>query len=138
MIDGRQVYADLRKNDEDLLQSLCAPEAATFGGPDGYSGPIFESDTSGDVTVRLRMDTPARFSPAVEYRLADLRAVLERHKVFLELNSSQGYIINNRRWLHGRTAFEGQRLLYRILGDPLPQMEIPFGFRIDDLDNPLT
>jgi hypothetical protein len=26
------------------------------------------------------------------------------------------------RWLHGRTGFEGERLIYRLIGDPLESL----------------
>jgi hypothetical protein len=44
------------------------------------------------------------------------------------LNAGQGYILDNHRWLHGRRAFTGQRVMYRVNGNPLPHLGITPGF----------
>jgi hypothetical protein len=57
-----------------------------------------------------------------------LRATIDRHAVTLQLRVTQGYVLDNRRWLHGRRAFSGNRVLYRVTANPLPQLAIASGF----------
>jgi hypothetical protein len=47
----------------------------------------------------------------------------------LVLDAGQGYILDNYRWLHGRRAFSGQRVMDRIHGNPLATLGMSPGFR---------
>lgn len=41
-----------------------------------------------------------------------------------------GYILQNARWMHGRTAFSGQREMHRLLGRVRHGSGIPVGLPI--------
>jgi hypothetical protein len=80
------------------------------------------------VSVRLRLDELARFSPEAAAAIPELRAAIGRHLLRVPLAPGQGLILSNTRWLHGRTSYFGDRLMLRILGDPLPAAAIMPGF----------
>ena len=126
--DSSAVYADLAENEPEALNALSAPRSALFGGAAGYLGSVFTPEPDGRITVRLRLDDLARFSPEAARWCATLRSTIERHLITVALRAGQGYVLDNRRWLHGRRAFAGDRIHYRVTAEPLPQMAIPAGF----------
>ncbi|ONI79020.1 hypothetical protein ALI144C_29430 [Actinosynnema sp. ALI-1.44] len=129
LIDGQAVYNELAESEPDALRALCAPRSVLFGGAAGYLGSIFTDVEDGWVAIRLRLDDLAQFSPEVDRWLPTLRAAIDRHAMRINLDTGQGYVLNNRRWLHGRRAFTGQRVVFRVNASPLPHLGIPFGFR---------
>jgi hypothetical protein len=58
-----------------------------------------------------------------------LRAVIGQHVETFRLQRGEGLILSNTRWLHGRERYAGDRIMLRILGDPLPGTGIMPGFR---------
>lgn len=118
--DGHAVYDDLAETAPAALAALSAPRSALFGGADGHLGSVFAKGPDGVVTIRFRLDSLARFAPAVVPHIPALRAAIQRHTITLPIRARAGYVLNNRRWLHGRLGFEGPRLMYRVTADPLP------------------
>ena len=133
VVDGAAVFADLVENEPEAAEALSAPRSALFGGAAGYLGSVFTLESNGRVTVRLRLDELARFSPSAARWRAALRSTIDRHLTTVALRAGQGYILDNRRWLHGRRAFTGNRVLYRVTANPLPHLAIPFGFPLIQL-----
>jgi alpha-ketoglutarate-dependent taurine dioxygenase len=131
LIDGQAVYDDLAESEPDALRALCAPRSVLFGGAAGYLGSIFTA-TGDRVLVRFRLDELARFSPEVSHWLPLLRKVIDRHAIEVELNAGQGYVLDNHRWLHGRRAFTGQRVVHRINGNPLPELGMRTGIPLHE------
>jgi alpha-ketoglutarate-dependent taurine dioxygenase len=134
--DCAAVYADLAANEPDALEALSVPRSAYFGGAAGHLGSVFSTEPDGRITVRLRLDHLARFSPDVDRWRAALRSTIERHLLMVALRAGEGYVLDNRRWLHGRREFSGNRVLYRITGDPLPHLALPSGFLPDRVPSP--
>ncbi|GAA4875861.1 hypothetical protein GCM10023222_35060 [Saccharopolyspora cebuensis] len=128
LIDGRAVHRDLARFEPQALHALTTPRSALFGGA-GYLGSLFEPTTDGLVAVRVRFDDLAQFSPDVTRWLPALRDAIDRHTITVNLSAGQGYVLNNRRWLHGRRAFTGQRKMYRVNAEPRDYLAIPAGFR---------
>jgi hypothetical protein len=127
IIDGAAVHADLVSEEPDLAAALARPRIAVFGNP-GRSGAVFEREPCGRLTIRLRLDGLARFSPEIRRVLPLLREVIAEHVVELPLRPGQGFLIDNRRMLHGRRSFKGHRTMYRVLGDPAPGLPLRPGF----------
>jgi hypothetical protein len=46
-----------------------------------------------------------------------LRHAIQQSTRTVELGPGMGYILQNTRWLHGRTAYRGRRLVARVVGD---------------------
>jgi hypothetical protein len=128
LVDGQAIHDELATTAPDALADLSAQRGAYFGGAGGVVGNVFEAGTDGLVAMRLRRDELARFAPQTRRRLAVLAEVIDRHAVTVAAAAGCGYVVNNRRWLHGRTAFTGQRVMHRVLVDPHPAWRIPAGF----------
>lgn len=128
LVDGKAVYNDLAESSPEALKALSTPRSVLFGGATGHLGSIF-TRISDRIAIRLRLDELAQISPAVARWLPFLRATIDRHANSFRLNAGQGYILDNCRWLHGRLAFSGRRMMYRVNGNPLPHLGIAPGFR---------
>uniref|UniRef100_UPI003F499064 TauD/TfdA family dioxygenase n=1 Tax=Amycolatopsis sp. CA-096443 TaxID=3239919 RepID=UPI003F499064 len=128
LVDGQAVHAFLAAAEPEALADLSGPRGMYFGGPAGIAGNVFEPQPDGTLGVRLRLDGHARFSPRTQRWEDVLRAAVDRHTITLRLPAGAGYAVNNRRWLHGRRPFTGQRLMRRILVEPLAAWRIPAGF----------
>lgn len=127
LADGQEIYEDLAAANPAALEALCTPRSVLFGGADGHLGSVFSSH-GGAVAVRLRLDNLARFAPTITPHLPALRATIYRRTVILPLPARYGYMINNHRWLHGRSSFQGNRVIYRVLANPFPDT-VAYGFR---------
>ncbi|MBV6699399.1 TauD/TfdA family dioxygenase [Kitasatospora aureofaciens] len=128
LVDGRAVLGELTCLRPGAVEALSAPRAAFFGGADGRFTPVLGQGTDGRWQVRLRQDDLARFSPDVQPHLPALREALRRHTRTILLRPGQAVLIDNHRVLHGRTAFTGERLFLRALGDPHPRLRLAPGF----------
>jgi len=127
LVDGSVLHRELAARDPELLAALRAPRSVLFGGAAGHLGAVF-TEHDGATVVRFRLDGLARFDPQITRRLPILRATLRDLEIPLRLQPGQGYLLSNTRWLHGRAAFAGERLMYRLLGNSLPTIEIAEGF----------
>lgn len=130
LVDGRAVYLDLAEHDPAALRALSAPRSALFGGADGHLSSVFAEREGGIVSVRFRLDALARFGPAVAPHIPALRAAIDRHTCTVPARIGTGYVLDNRRWLHGRRAYEGPRLVYRVTARARPG-SIRGGFTVD-------
>jgi hypothetical protein len=104
------------------------PGSAYFGGGPGHLGSIFEERDGHRVAVRLRFDDLIRFSPAASLYVARLRELVRQRAITLDLTVGEGYVLLNDRWLHGRRRFLGDRMMLRLIGDPLPEYRMTPGF----------
>ncbi|MEV5506634.1 TauD/TfdA family dioxygenase [Streptomyces orinoci] len=126
LTDGRSVHTEIAARMREVAVALAKPRTAFFGAADGHATQVFTEHPDGRVSLRLRLDGLARFSPLVQPHLPMLRAVLSTHQIPLKLAAGQGYLLDNHRWLHARTAFTGLRLFWRALGEP--RFVLPRGF----------
>ncbi len=128
VVDGAALYTELATAHPEALRALATPRSAFFGGAAGYLGAVFQRADNHAITVRLRLDELARFSPEVTRWLPALREAIDRHTTAFSLPAGQGYVLHNRRWLHGRLAFTGRRAMYRVHVNPSPRWGIPAEF----------
>ncbi|MER5299714.1 TauD/TfdA family dioxygenase [Streptomyces lasiicapitis] len=126
LVDGRAVHAGLTTVSREAVTAFSQPRTAYFGAGDGHPSQVFTVHADHHVALRLRQDGLARFSPTVQPYLPQLRAAITRHQVLLPVAPGEGYLLDNRRWLHARTAFTGERLCWRALGQP--RFPMPEGF----------
>jgi hypothetical protein len=127
LVDGRAVYGELASIATEAIDALHTARSAMFGGADGHLGSVFTRRADGAITIRLRLDILARFAPVVTPHLPALREAIRRHTLSLSATKGTGYVLDNHRWLHGRLAYEGPRVMYRVLAQPDPG-RIPTGF----------
>jgi hypothetical protein len=78
LVDGHDLYRTIADEDSAMLEALCAPRSAYFGGKVGHLGSVFEHVGEGRVTVRLRLDSLVRFSPAASLYVSRLRELVHR------------------------------------------------------------
>ncbi|KOV78534.1 hypothetical protein ADL03_39775 [Nocardia sp. NRRL S-836] len=130
LIDGQAVYEDLAESEPEALIALSTPRSVLFGGASGHLSSIFSDNGRGRIAVRLRLDELAQFTPEVDRWIPVLRAAIDRHAIGFGLTAGQGYVLDNHRWLHGRRAFTGQRVVHRVNGDPLPGLVVTTGVRV--------
>jgi alpha-ketoglutarate-dependent taurine dioxygenase len=118
LADGRQVTAELIKHHPGAVRRLLLPRSVLFGAPPGFLGSIleFREDL---LQVRYREDGLVDFSTEVLNATALWHQELERVTFEVDLNPGDGYLLDNRYWLHGRTAFAGNREMLRVLGQPV-------------------
>jgi hypothetical protein len=125
--DGARIIGTLAEQYPAALRPLSAPRAALFGSADGYLGPVCEQAGPGRTCIRLRLDDLAWFSADATAALPLLRTVIAQHLETFRLRVGEGLLLSNTRWLHGRGRYAGQRVMLRVLGDPLPGADIPNG-----------
>ncbi|WP_431955440.1 TauD/TfdA family dioxygenase [Nocardia lijiangensis] len=131
-IDGKAVYDDLAESMPEALRALSHPRSVLFGGTAGHLGSVFEHTTGGRVRICFRLDELVQYSPETGHWLPALIQAIERHTTMFALPAGHGYVINNHRWLHGRRAFTGNRIIYRLSVDPFTHYGIPTDFAPTD------
>jgi hypothetical protein len=122
LADGHDVLASLCAEGRDTAVVLSKPRTAYFGAGAGHPSQVFTVHADGRVSVRLRQDGLARWSPIVHPYLPFVRRAITGCQRRLRLEPGQGYLLDNHRWLHARAGFSGDRLCLRALGDPLVPM----------------
>lgn len=127
LVDGKAVHDDLAISHPEALIALTTPRSVLFGGAAGHLGSVF-AHVGGRITLRLRTDSFAQFSPDVTHWLPLLHNTIRHHIQVLSLAPGQGYVLDNHRWLHGRRAFTGTRVLHRVHGNPRPHLSFSPGF----------
>nr|BFE56451.1 hypothetical protein GCM10020063_009770 [Dactylosporangium thailandense] len=127
LVDAAVLVRELAHRDPELLQLLKTPRSALFGGAAGHLGAVLTMDGT-RMSVRLRLDGLVQYSPLLARRVPDLRRVLADLVVTVQLQPGTAYLLSNTRWLHGRAAFAGERVMYRVLGDPRDGFAMPAGF----------
>ncbi|MEV5873696.1 TauD/TfdA family dioxygenase [Streptomyces sp. NPDC052101] len=126
LADGLDVYARLVGQNRAVAIAFSQPRTAYFGTGTGHASQVFTIQADGRISIRLRQDDLARWSPIVRPYLPHLRSAVTASQHRLTLQAGQGYLLDNHRWLHARTRFAGDRRLLRALGEPC--VALPNGF----------
>jgi alpha-ketoglutarate-dependent taurine dioxygenase len=115
-VDGKQIHQVLAKEYPHVLEALTTPNSAIFAGSEVvlYSS-VFSTLTDGTICLRFRYDNLGYYAIPVCTVLPIFIDLLGQHTISFTLQKRQGYIVQNGRWLHGRTAFRGEREMYRVL-----------------------
>ncbi|MFI2712219.1 TauD/TfdA family dioxygenase [Micromonospora sp. NPDC018662] len=109
LVDGARVLTRLRRHVGDP-----AVTALRLMPADGSAErPVVET-AAGLTRVRYRDDQVAGPHGSFDM-VARLRRLIVEATVTLELAAGEGYLVHNHRFLHGRTAFTGDRRLVRFL-----------------------
>ncbi|MFE4830862.1 TauD/TfdA family dioxygenase [Streptomyces sp. NPDC056672] len=126
LADGREVHGHLADENQEAAAAFCRPRTAYFGAGTGHATQVFTVHADGRLSIRLRQDDLARWSPIVQPYLPVLRSVITANQHRLMLQVGQGYPLDNHRWLQARTRFTGNRQLLRALGTA--RFAFPRGF----------
>ncbi|MEU8405646.1 TauD/TfdA family dioxygenase [Micromonospora sp. NPDC048842] len=112
LVDGSRVLTLVRHRAEDATIAELRLRAAA-----GRAGPPLVEFTPGHARIRYRDDRVA--GPYSADGRTDLVAEVRRLIVAttrsLHLGSGDGYLVHNHRFMHGRTAFTGDRSIVRFL-----------------------
>jgi alpha-ketoglutarate-dependent taurine dioxygenase len=128
LADGRLVHEHLAAAEPQALTALHQPRTVLYGGGAGHLACVFATDpASGRIRARLRLDDLASFAPDVAAWIPTLATAIDRHSTTVTLRPGDGMILDNHRWFHARQSFTGPRRMHRILGDPLPHLDIRTG-----------
>jgi alpha-ketoglutarate-dependent taurine dioxygenase len=133
-VDGKRLYQVLAQDHPQILRVLTTPQSAIFAGAKiPLSSSVFSLSDDGTACIRFRYDYLGYYSAPVYAILPTFLALLNHATISFALEKHQGYILQNGRWLHGRTAFCGEREMYRVLihTDPATHIgkHIQFGFK---------
>lgn len=129
LADGAAAHRDLLRTAPAALAALSAPGGARFGADGALGGAIYSVLPGTDrLHVRFRSDTDVWFAEETSRALALFLSVLRTRTYSFVLGPDEGYILQNGRWLHGRTAFAGRRSMLRVLCEP-SSPALAFGFR---------
>jgi alpha-ketoglutarate-dependent taurine dioxygenase len=130
LVDMKNVYITLSNLYPDVLKALLGKENVIYKGDSHYPTSIFNLLKDRTIQVRFRYDELGYFSPSIINVLPLLLKVIQENTVIFKLDNSQGYFLQNGRWLHGRNSFKGDRKLYRIHLNSLtlPNKEVNKGF----------
>ncbi|WP_432114715.1 TauD/TfdA family dioxygenase [Streptomyces sp. S1] len=128
LTDGHALHNFLLRHAPQALEAMSLPGTAFYGDGGGHLSQIFTHHRGERVSIRLRQDDLAAFSPLLTPHLPRLREAIKSLQQRVVLRAGQGYLIDNSRWLHARSSFRGDRVCVRALGDPL--VSIPPGFSV--------
>lgn len=127
-VDGAAVHRLLAVEAPEALRALSQPNAVAYGRTHVYHGPIFEPVGNGQrMRLRIWPRQAGRFSPEAESALDDLRRAIAAQTLTVRLEAGQCYVIDNHRWLHGRRAYSGERVMLRIGVEPHPEAVLKTG-----------
>jgi alpha-ketoglutarate-dependent taurine dioxygenase len=116
-VDGQQLFDEVSIQDPAAIEALTRPRSVIFKSENGLmEGSIFHLQND-DFSIRFRFDRMVYLSPDVASVMPRFLNIIKQFTVKKRLESDEGYLIDNHRWLHGRTHFTGERLAYRILLD---------------------
>lgn len=126
LVNACRVYTAMLNDFIPSLQKLHDNNAAYFGNNDDYiAAPIFSRRQDGSIAVRFRLDDNVHFNGNMITEFGDFIALVRAHMHCINFDRGQGYLINNKQWLHGRRSFSGSREMWRVLIDR------PFGIGLE-------
>ncbi|WP_028534075.1 TauD/TfdA family dioxygenase [Paludibacterium yongneupense] len=119
-VDGEALYADVAVHCPDIMSTLCRPGAIVYKSDDGdfVESSIF-SLAGGRFSIRFKLDKMVYLAPDLAAVLPRFQETIRTSALNLRIASHEGYLIDNLRWLHGRTAFMGERSAWRLLIEEL-------------------
>lgn len=124
LLDGKRLHDELVRINPGLLEALSSPGSAIFGPIDSQRvGSVIE-DWNGLKTMRFRFDDLGFYSASIARQLPEFLSIMDRLQTKFRAKKGQGYIVNNRRSLHGRTSFTGHREMFRVLVNANPNSPI--------------
>ncbi len=133
LVDGAKLCSFLSKQDPDAFAFLTSSHRCIYDDSQFiYRGPLLYSTLNGKYGIRFRCDGNGYYSFNDLPIVARIINCARKFEHSLVLEKDQALIINNERWLHGRTAFQGDRSLLRILLKPGSWFSR--GFEIENLN----
>lgn len=123
LVDGHAVMEAIKAQDTKLFDIITNSRYSSFRADDGtfIPRPLFDLKTG---MLRFRLDDGVQLSASLIEALPLLRELIYQYASPVSLEPGQCYIVDNHRFLHGRTSFTGARELLRVLANPYPRAQI--------------
>ncbi|GAP90669.1 putative haloacid dehalogenase-like hydrolase [Rosellinia necatrix] len=117
LVDGLQLVKHIRMHEPFLYRLITSSQYSSFKADDGSfkPRPIFDEATG---ILRIRFDDGIQLSASLIENFPRLRTLIYQNAYATRLSEGQSYVVDNYRFLHGRTSFTGSRELLRILAVP--------------------
>ncbi|KAI1874480.1 hypothetical protein JX265_004688 [Neoarthrinium moseri] len=108
LVDGHRFLSHLRSEEPDLYDLVVSPQHSSFRQENGsFQGrPIFDEAKG---ILRFRLDNSVQLSGVLAEKWDKLKAAIYKHAYYVDFQPGDGYIVDNHRYLHGRTSFTGSR-----------------------------
>lgn len=133
VVDGEKVVQDIASTNMSLVRALAQPETAIFtSGSERRCCSILEQVNDGTLRIRYRNDHGIHIAPHLAEAFAQLTESIRAAITTIPLQQGNGYVLDNWRWVHGRSGFSGNRTLLRLLGTHIQTcsgLETAFGIR---------
>ncbi|RDW72324.1 uncharacterized protein DSM5745_07496 [Aspergillus mulundensis] len=126
-----RILRDIKEQGEDFYKLLTNAKYSSFRSDDGVfvPRPIYDETTG---LFRFRFDDGIQLSAAIVIRFPQLFETIYRNSFAVALQQGQGYLLDNHKFLHGRTSFTGTRELLRALVNlPAPKSVVTILFDVD-------
>jgi alpha-ketoglutarate-dependent taurine dioxygenase len=131
-IDGKKIYESMREEYPEVLERFKVSNSIIYGLDPQRIGSLFEKMDDDKYMIRFRYDNWGYYSATLANDLPILWKFIRSHSFSMKLKSGQGFILQNGRWLHGRSSFEGHRKMYKVLIDVTSKSDLEnklsFGF----------
>ncbi|KAL4980431.1 HAD-like domain-containing protein [Aspergillus desertorum] len=131
LADTTRILQDIKEQGEGFYELLTNSKHSSFRSDDGLfvPRPIFDESSR---LFRFRFDDGIQLSACLVIRFPQLFDTIYRNSFAVALEEGQGYLLDNHRYLHGRTSFTGSRELLRALVNlPPPESVVAILFDID-------
>ena len=117
LVDSLEVIEAIKSRHPKLLGLITDSKYSSFRDDNGVfvPRPIYDEQTG---ILRFRFDDGIQLSASLVDAFPTLRALIYEFARPISLEPGQCYIIDNHRFLHGRTSFTGERELLRTLVYP--------------------
>ena len=130
-VDGSKVIEAVKAHHNTLYELLTNSKHSSSKADNGtfQARPIYDEKTG---IFRFRFDDGIQLSNSLTDRFSDLRQLVYDHAYAITLKPGQSYLVDNHRFLHGRTSFTGPRELLRIHAHPHGRHTVrPILFNVD-------
>ncbi|WP_185019851.1 TauD/TfdA family dioxygenase [Pseudomonas brassicacearum] len=113
--DGHRIFEKLSAYSPNVIEILTRPKSVVFKSETGFfEGSILYVE-EGKLSIRFRFDRMVYLSPDVASVIQLFLDTIKSEMITVRLAENEGYLIDNHRWLHGRTHYSGARSAYRLL-----------------------
>lgn len=114
-VDGHRLIEELSAHDPAAVAALSRPGSVVFKSEAGLSEGSILTARADRFLLRFRFDHLVYLAPDVAERMPRVIALIHQLTQKRALRAGEGYVLDNHRWLHGRTHFVGARSAYRLL-----------------------
>lgn len=116
--DGLKTFEELKNKNPSLISVFSVEGSVVIRRKSNFlPTQLFSIDDNRPSTIRFRNDNDIYIRPDDLPRFRELIDFFDKNMFSINLDEGDGYIIDNHRYLHGRTSFEGTRQFQRLLMD---------------------